>query len=58
MSIVHRRCLQRTSRFGFALVVLSLFLLSASPAHADEVAIWNFNDSDLNARLRLRDAHD
>src|SRR6185503_1616144 len=48
MSIVHRRCLQRTSRFGFAFVVLSLFLLSASPAHADEVAIWNFNDSDLN----------
>jgi hypothetical protein len=48
MSIAHRRCLQRTSRFGFAFVVLSLFLLSASSAHADEVAIWNFNDSDLN----------
>ncbi len=48
MSIAYRRCLQRTLRFGFALVVLCLFLLSASPAHADEIAIWNFNDSDLN----------
>lgn len=48
MSLAIRRCLHRLSRFGFAFVVLNLLLLSASPARADEVAIWNFNDSDLN----------
>jgi PEP-CTERM motif-containing protein len=47
MSLAIRSCLHRLSGFGFALVVLNLILLCASPARADEVAIWNFNDSDL-----------
>ena len=48
MSLAIRRSLNRLLRLGFALVVLNLILLCASPARADEVAIWNFNDSDLN----------
>lgn len=47
MSIATGCSLNRISRFGFALVLLSLFLLLPQQAHADEIAIWNFNDSDL-----------
>lgn len=47
MSIATGWSLYHVSRFGFALVLLSLFLLWPQQAHADEIAIWNFNDSDL-----------
>lgn len=40
--------LTQASRFGFAFALLSLlFLVPLQKAHADEIAIWNFNDSDL-----------
>ena len=38
-----------TRRLSFNLICAALICLSASQgAHADELAIWNFNDSDLN----------
>ena len=47
MSIASSRYLYHLSRFGFAFVLLSLLLLQPSLAQADEIAVWNFNDSDL-----------
>ena len=47
MSTATSRYLYHLSRFGFAFVFLSLLLLQPSLAHADEIAVWNFNDSEL-----------
>jgi hypothetical protein len=38
-----------TRRIPFNLICLLMFLVAATPlASADELAVWNFNDSDLN----------
>lgn len=37
-----------TRRLSLASLALVVFCLSATPAvKADEIAVWNFNDSDL-----------
>lgn len=47
MSILNRATLNQTSRFPLLFAFLSVLLLWPAQAHADEIAIWNFNDSDL-----------
>ncbi len=48
MSTLNRATLNQTSRFPLLFAFLSVLLLWPSQqAHADEIAIWNFNDSDL-----------
>jgi hypothetical protein len=48
MSILTNATLSNCLRFGFMIALLALLVVGPSPAvRADEIAIWNFNDSDL-----------
>lgn len=48
MSILTQTTLTRCLRFGFMTALLTLLCTgSTQTARADEIAIWNFNDSDL-----------